>query len=243
MSQNTTYDVVITGGGIMGSSTAYHLLRHEPRLKVAVVERDPTYARASTTLSMSNVRVQFSLRENILISRHALQVLKTFETDMAVEDRTPRIYFHHEGNLFLVSEATRAPARQAFDLQRSLGCPVEWWTPQQIREHYPLYEPGPEIVAATFCPEDGHFDAYAVLMAYKAKARSLGADYLTGDVVRDPDGSRPGQRGRAGRRPNPRRPATSSTAAARGPHAWPKRPGSSCRCNRSNARCSRWTSP
>jgi glycine/D-amino acid oxidase-like deaminating enzyme len=183
MTQNTTYDVVIAGGGIMGSCAACYLLQSDPRLKVAVVERDPTYARASTTLSMSNVRLQFSLKENIQISQYAIQVLKTFERDMTIEDRAPRIYFHQEGNLFLVGEAAPAAARQAFELQLSLGCPVEWWTPQQVRERYPLYAPGPDIVAATFCPQDGHFDAYAVLMAYKAKARSLGADYLTGEAA------------------------------------------------------------
>ncbi|MBW2584861.1 MAG: FAD-dependent oxidoreductase, partial [Deltaproteobacteria bacterium] len=66
-----TYDVIIIGGGIMGSATAYYLTKADPTLKVAVVERDPTYARASTTLSMSNVRIQFSLKENIQISQYA----------------------------------------------------------------------------------------------------------------------------------------------------------------------------
>jgi glycine/D-amino acid oxidase-like deaminating enzyme len=177
------YDVVITGGGIMGSATAYYLTKADPTLAVAVVERDPTYARASTTLSMSNARIQFSLKENIQISQYALQVLDTFEEDMAVEDRKPRIYLHREGNLFLVDEKSRKAARSAFDLQCSLGCRVEWWTPQEVRDRFPLYEPAPEVVGATFGPDDGHFDAYAALMAYKAKARSLGAVYLTGEAV------------------------------------------------------------
>lgn len=132
MTVTTSYDVVITGGGIMGSSTAYHLVKMNPNLRVAVVERDPTYARASTTLSMSNVRIQFSLKENIQISQHAF---------------------------------------------------VEWWSPAQVRERFHLYEPS-GYAAATFSPDDGHFDAYAALMAYKAKARSLGAHHLTGEAVR-----------------------------------------------------------
>ena len=153
-------------------------------LKVAVVERDPTYARASTTLSMSNVRIQFSLRENIQISQYAFQVLDRFEDEMTVEDRRPRIYFHREGNLFLVSAANQDAARRAFELQRSLGCRIEWWSPQQIRDRYPLYAPGEEIVGATFGPDDGHFDAYAALMAYRAKAKSRGAEFLTGEAVK-----------------------------------------------------------
>jgi L-2-hydroxyglutarate oxidase LhgO len=62
MKNTQTYDVIITGGGIMGSATAYYLTKADSALKVAVVERDPSYARASTTLSMSNVRIQFSLK-------------------------------------------------------------------------------------------------------------------------------------------------------------------------------------
>jgi len=184
MESSQTFDVIITGGGIMGSSTAYHLTKMQPGLKVAVVERDPAYARASTTLSMSNVRIQFSLKENIQISRYAFDVLERFEDEMAVEDRRPKIYFHREGNLFLVSAANQDAARRAFDLQRSLGCRIEWWSPQQIRERYPLYEPGVDIVGATFGPDDGHFDAYAALMAYKAKAKSQGAEFRTGEVVK-----------------------------------------------------------
>lgn len=183
MKNSQTYDVIITGGGIMGSATAYYLMKTDPALKVVVVERDPTYARASTTLSMSNVRIQFSLKENILISQYAFEVLKDFEAEMAVGDQKPRIYFHQEGNLFLVSAENEAAARKAFELQRRLGCRIEWWPRERIRERYPLYAPAEAIVGATFGPEDGHFDAYAVLMAYKAKARSLGAAYVTGDVA------------------------------------------------------------
>jgi glycine/D-amino acid oxidase-like deaminating enzyme len=183
MTSDRTYDVIITGGGIMGSSTAYYLSRMAPGLKIAVVERDPTYARASTTLSMSNVRIQFSLKENILISQYAFQVLDAFEAEMAVDDRRPRIYFHRDGNLFLVGEQNRQAARRAYDLQLSLGCRVEWWSPDQIKARYPLYDTS-GIVGGTFGPDDGHFDAYAALMAYKAKARSQGAHYLTGEVTR-----------------------------------------------------------
>jgi glycine/D-amino acid oxidase-like deaminating enzyme len=183
MKNTRPYDVIITGGGIMGSATAYYLTKMQPGLKAAVVERDPTYARASTTLSMSNVRIQFSLRENIQISKYAFQVLERFEDEMTVEDRRPKIYFHREGNLFLVGEQNLTAARSAFDLQRSLGCRVEWWSPAQIKERYPLYETA-SLVGGTFGPDDGHFDAYAALMAYKAKAKSQGAEFLTGEGVK-----------------------------------------------------------
>ena len=175
------YDVIIIGGGIMGSATAYYLIKTDPTLKVAVVERDPTYARASTTLSMSNVRIQFSLKENIQISQYAFEVLDRFEDEMAVDGNKPGIYYHREGNLFLVDENNEAQARRAYELQKSLGCRIEWWAPQKIKEAFPLYETG-NFTGGTYGPADGHFDAYAALMGYKAKARSLGVEYLKNDV-------------------------------------------------------------
>ena len=105
--KSASYDVIIVGGGIMGCSTAYNLLKRDITLRVAVVERDPTYARASTALSMANIRIQFSLKENIQISQYAFQVLGRFEEEMAVEGEGPCIAFHREGNLFLVDEAGR----------------------------------------------------------------------------------------------------------------------------------------
>jgi glycine/D-amino acid oxidase-like deaminating enzyme len=131
---------------------------------------------------MSNVRIQFSLKENIQISQYAFQILERFEDEMTVDGQRPKIYFHREGNLFLITEETANAAKQSFELQRSLGCRVEWWSPGRIKEHYPLYDSS-MFMAATFGPDDGHFDAYAVLMAYKAKARHQGAAYRTGEVV------------------------------------------------------------
>jgi len=176
------YDVIIVGGGIMGSATAYYLMKADPTLNVAVIERDAAYTQASTTLSMANVRIQFSLKENVQISLYTQQVLKNFEEDMAVEDQKPKIYYRQEGNLFLVDAAEEAAARRAFDMQKDLGCQVQWWSPQTIREHYPLYEPE-GFIGGTFSPDDGYIDAYAVLMGYKAKSRSLGATYIQDEVV------------------------------------------------------------
>jgi glycine/D-amino acid oxidase-like deaminating enzyme len=131
---------------------------------------------------MGNVRVQFSLKENILISRYAFQVLERFEEEMATEHSQPAISFCREGNLFLVDEKGRRGAGRALDLQRELGCGVEWWSPAQIGSHYPLYDPT-GLAGGTFSPQDGHVDGYALLMGYRAKARSLGAGFVAEEAV------------------------------------------------------------
>ena len=175
------YDVIIIGGGIMGSASAYYLMKTDHTLKVAVIERDLTYAKASTTLSMANTRIQFSLEQNIAISQYALKTLEQFEGTMAVVGERPKIYYRREGNLFLVDDAGRRGAEKALALQQSLGCRADWWSPEKIMRHYPLYETK-GLAGGTFGPDDGHFDAYAVLMAYKAKAKSMGAVYINDEV-------------------------------------------------------------
>ena len=158
MAKEQLYDVIIVGGGIMGSSTAYYLTKMNRKLKVAVVERDPTYERASTTLSMANIRIQFSLKQNVQVSQYAFDVLDRFEEEMAVDDDKPNIAFHREGNLFLVDETGHAVAKKAMEMQKALGCPVEWWSPSEIKEHYPLYDAS-AYLGGTFGPRDGNLDA------------------------------------------------------------------------------------
>jgi len=180
--QQTHSDVLIIGGGIMGSSTAYHLTKADPSLKISVVEKDPSYTYASSALSATNVRVQFSLQENIQASQYTLKILENFEDEMAVEGEKPDIDYHAEGNLFIVDEKGRVLADKALQLQRSLDCEVEWWSPEKIKEICPLYETG-NYAGGTFGAKDGRLDAYSLLMAYKNKARSQGAAYIKDEAV------------------------------------------------------------
>ncbi|MBI5593679.1 MAG: FAD-binding oxidoreductase [Deltaproteobacteria bacterium] len=176
-----TYDVVIIGGGIMGSATAYYLMRTAPGLRAAVIEMDPSYSRSSTTLSMANARIQFSFRSNVQISQYAFEVLENFEQEMEIDGNRPSIAYRREGNLFMVNEDGRMSSENSMKMQQDMGCDVEWWTPERIRERFPLYNPE-GYVGATFGPKDGHFDAYGVLMGYRAKAISMGAEFVHAEV-------------------------------------------------------------
>jgi glycine/D-amino acid oxidase-like deaminating enzyme len=179
--KHKTYDVVIVGGGIMGSATAYYLNKRAPDLRTAVFEMDPSYSRASTTLSMSNARIQFSFPSNVRISKYAFEVLENFENEMTVNDRRPSIGYRREGNLFLVDEEGRIAAENAFKMQKDMGCDIEWWNPEEIGRRFPLYNTA-GYLGGTFGPKDGHFDAYGVLMGYRAKAISLGAEFIHAEV-------------------------------------------------------------
>ena len=99
----------------MGASTAYHLMMADPTLKVIVIEKDLSYERASTALSMVNARIQFSLKENVQISQYAFSILKNFEEEMAVDGKNPAIFYRREGNLFLYDERNISAGKRGYE--------------------------------------------------------------------------------------------------------------------------------
>lgn len=167
----------------MGCSVAYHLSKADEAIRVAVVEKDSSYARASSALSVGNTRIQFSLRQNIEISQHALRTFGRFEEEMEVDGVRSDISFKPEGNLFLVDERSQEVAKDVLGLQLGLGCEVEWWSPDEIGDRYPLLNPD-RFAGGTFGSGEGHLDGYALLMGYRRKAVSLGASVLDGLVTR-----------------------------------------------------------
>ncbi|MEZ4592314.1 MAG: FAD-dependent oxidoreductase [Chloroflexota bacterium] len=117
---------------------ATHLLRRDSQLKIALIEKDLSYEFSSTVLSDGNSRVQFNVKENIQMSLYALEVLKTFAEEMAVDGEKPEIGFRQQGNLFLTDEAGRAEVEAGLALQQSLGGEVAWLTPEEAKAVYPL---------------------------------------------------------------------------------------------------------
>lgn len=100
-------DIVIIGGGIMGCSIAYWLKQrgHDNGLRVIVVERDPSYTRASTVLSVGGLRQQFSLPENIQMSLFGAEFLRNAKKMLSGENlEGPDVQFHPHGYLFLATE-------------------------------------------------------------------------------------------------------------------------------------------
>ncbi len=182
MNETTKFDVIMAGGGIMGCATAYYLVLQDPSLKVAILEMEPSYEHNSSILSDGNIRLQFNIKENILISQYGLEKLKTFREDMAVGDWKPEIDFRQQGNLFLSDEANKENALAGVALQQSMDCGVSWLEPDEIKARFPLYEVS-KFAGGAFGRFDGTMDTQAILMGYKRKAVDLGATYIEAEVA------------------------------------------------------------
>src|SRR5882672_6736053 len=73
-----TADVAIIGGGIVGSSIAYHLVAAGCK-NVLVIERETSQGKGSTGKSMGGVRAQFSMPVNIQMSLYSIPFYAAFE--------------------------------------------------------------------------------------------------------------------------------------------------------------------
>jgi glycine/D-amino acid oxidase-like deaminating enzyme len=177
-----TADVVIVGGGVMGSSVAYHLREGGFRGRVLVVERDLTYRRASSALSVGGIRQQFGAEVNVRIARSSVEFYERFAERMMVNGERPDIEFRQRGYLFLADAAAWPALRARAERQRAWGAEVELLDEAGILKMVPdLNLEG--IAGATFGPRDGYVDPYGVTQGFARKARVLGARYLEDEVV------------------------------------------------------------
>jgi len=178
------HDVVIAGGGVMGSAAAYFLAA-DPAFdgEVLVVERDPSYAACATTRSWGGIRQQFSTPENVRMSLFGVEFLRDAAQVLAVEGECPDLGFREQGYLFLASAAGLPVLEANCRLQQSLGANVALLAPEEIARRFPwLNTDG--LAGAGYGPaNEGWFDPAGLLQAFRRKAQDLGVTYLRDEVV------------------------------------------------------------
>ena len=176
-----THRVVVVGGGVIGAATAFFLAaRHGVR--ATVLERDPSYRRASSALSASSIRQQFSCEINIRLSQASLGFYRRIGDELAVEGHRPDIGLTERGYLFLASAAGLGVLRANHAVQRSCGARVSVLEPAALQARLPWL--AVDGIAAGSLGEggEGWFDGYSVLQALRRKAIALGAAFEPADV-------------------------------------------------------------
>jgi FAD-dependent oxidoreductase domain-containing protein 1 len=176
-------DVAIIGGGVIGSAIAFNLLAIDPGVAVVVVERDPTYRTASSALSLSSIRQQFSAPVNIAMSRYGLAFVKAIDRHLSVDGTSPAVGLVERGYLYLASEARKAALAANHAIQRQHGVDVALLDRNALKQRFPWLEAN-DLAAGSFgLSGEGWFDGWTLLQAFRRKARSLGARFVTGEVV------------------------------------------------------------
>lgn len=180
-----TSDVVVIGGGVMGSSIAYWLKKTVYKDScIVVIERDPTYTKASTSLSVGGLRQQFSLKENIQMSLYGAEFLRKLNTHLAVQGEPPiDVNFHPYGYLLLATANGAQTLMENSKLQNSMGAKNILLTPQKLKNLFPWINVDNIELACLGLEKEGWFDPWSLLCAFRRKALSLGVQYIHAEAV------------------------------------------------------------
>lgn len=171
-------DVVVIGGGVMGTSIAFHLAEAGVR-RVVLLERD-ALGSGSTSKAAGGVRAQFSDELNIALGARSLQAFARFR-----ERPGQDIDLHRVGYLFCLDRERDVAAFEAsVALQNSMGVPSRMIEPEQAGRLCPLLRTD-GLLAAAYSPDDGHCAPESVVLGYATAARRLGAELRTGCEVLD----------------------------------------------------------
>ena len=175
--------IAIVGGGVVGSSIAWHLRTGGFAGEVTVVERDPTYRRASSFLALGGVRQQFGSAANIRLAQHGVRFYERFDAVMRTPDHRPRAWFRQRGYLFLANDGNAARLERRYARQRALGARVERLDVDAVRARVPDLALD-DVRFGIFGPDDGYANPREVLAGFRHAAAAAGARYVTGEVTR-----------------------------------------------------------
>ena len=180
---NGSVDVAIIGAGIQGAAIAWWLMRLDPALRVALIERDTGFSQASSQRSASSIRQQFSHPINIQLSQFGLQFLREAPSLLAVDGEAPEIGLTDPGYLYLARTEGADSLRAQHALQRQHGAPIELLERDALANRFAWLRTGDLALGTLGAGAEGWFDGPALHQAMLRAARAQGATLIRGEVV------------------------------------------------------------
>jgi len=184
---DNTADVVIVGGGIVGSATAYFLSTDAAfrGRRIVIVERDPSYRECSTARSAGGIRQQFSTPENIAMSQFTLAMFRRLKDTFGAE---ADVAFREQGYLIMASAAGQPLLAENVGLQQSMGASIALLGAPALKARFPWLTTDRVAAAGLGLAGEGWFDPMSLADLLRKAAIASGAavvsDRVTGFEVR-----------------------------------------------------------
>ncbi len=176
-----SFDVAIVGGGAIGAAIAWFLKGVEAFPgSAALIERDPTFRTAATTLSAAAIRQQFSTPENIRLSRFGLDFLRAMPARFGAEADPALI---ESGYLILATDGNDALLAENNRVQKAEGADVAVFPPEALAARFPWLSTDGIAAGSLGLSGEGRFDSHTLLRTLRRAARDAGATLVTGEVV------------------------------------------------------------
>lgn len=171
--------VVIIGGAIVGSCTAWFLRELGFTGRIRVIERDPSYARSSTALSAASIRTQFGCDVNIRMSLFGVAFLRGIKARFGPE---AEIGFIERGYLILGPPGAEIAWRDGIAMQRATGADIAVFTPDEAAARFPWLNAADLGIATYGLRNEGWFDAWSLLQLVRSAARRHEVEYIEAEA-------------------------------------------------------------
>lgn len=173
--------VVIIGGAIMGSFTAWFLRRQGFAGPITVIERDPSYEFSSTARSAASIRTQFGTPLNIALSLFGADFFRTIKDHFGAQ---ADIGYRENGYLILGAPDVVAVRQAGVAMQQAAGADVVALTPAELAARFDWLNVDDLGIGTFGRSGEGWFDAWSLLALVRKAARDLGVTYLEEEVTR-----------------------------------------------------------
>ena len=175
-------DVVIVGGGIVGSATAYFLSSDAAfrDRRIVMIERDTSYAEASTTLSAGGLRQQFSTPENIALSQATLAIIRQLSSIFGPD---ADVSFREQGYLIMSTGSGEALLAENVDLQRRQGGDIVLLRATELAARFPWLATDGIAAGSLGRSGEGWFDPPSLAALFRRAARNRGVTLLHDQVI------------------------------------------------------------
>lgn len=174
------YDVVIIGGGIVGSSAAYFLKKQGFTGSIALIERDTSYAKGCTARSCGGIRQQFSTPENIRLSKFGLNILRHLKEEFGPE---ADVSFRELGYLILASENGRTILEENHAVQIANGADNVLLDPEGLAKQFPWLVTDGLALGCFGRSGEGWLDPYSLMSLFRKAAVAKGVTLIQGEVA------------------------------------------------------------
>ena len=174
------YDIVIIGGAIVGASLAWQLREEGFGGSIALIERDPRFEHAATTLSCASIRQQFSIPENIRLSRYTLDLFRRLKEEFGAE---ADIGFREKGYLILASEEGHPVLEANHRVQAAEGADILLEDAAALQKRFPWLSTEGIAAGAFGRTGEGWFDAHALLSLFRKALKTRSVDMIEASVT------------------------------------------------------------
>lgn len=183
--KQSSYDVIIVGGAMYGSSVSW-FLADNPDFdgSILVVERDPGYTACSTVHTNSCMRQQFSREINVRISQFAADFVKNLKSYMGNDERVPNLPIQSYGYMYLADNEPFAEVlKESQQVQEACGAATKILSPEEIKRDYPFYNVDDIVAASHNLVDEGYFDGGTLFDWWRRSAKEKGVEFVGNEVV------------------------------------------------------------